>query len=194
MNAECSCLELFECGQYDGRDLQIAVDQKFPKFFCENEICSSNSPGVIEDHEKLAFLLIEPIHFDDITGQISPDAFQEVTKRDLSLLREEHCNADMANSTKEALSTARKPDQERYVEKVSITTAAQIRQTLFNECRVVGVYDTALEENQSHASVFATAQMLSDRPGRKMIRKICHDIFSQEIQEFSDFLARIPAS
>lgn len=194
MNAECSCLELFECGRYDGRDLQIAVDQEFPEFFCENETCSSNSPGVIVEHEQLAFLLIEPIHFDDETGQISPDAFQEVTRRDLSLLREEHCNPHIANSTKQVLSTARKPEQERYIDKVSITTAAKIRQTLLNERRVVGVYDTALEENPSHASVFATAEMLSNTRGRKMIRKICHDIFSQEIQEFSEFLDRLSAS
>lgn len=191
MSPPCSCLKLFECGQYEGRTLQIEVDNSFPEFVCESETCSSHSPGIVEDDERLAFLLIEPIHFDDQTGQISPDAFQEVTNRDLSLLREKYCTVEMAEETRALLRIPRKPDQQRYVEKVTITTATLVRQTTIEGKRVICVYDTAIENNPSHASIFTTSEILSSGAGRKKIRRICHALFSNEIEEFADFKGRL---
>ena len=191
--SEClSCLDLFQNGQYNDRKLQIEVDQNFPEFLCENEKCSSKSPGIIEHEENLAFLLIEPIHFDDQTGLIAPDAFQEITNRDLSLLRKKHCTSKIASETKDKLSTARLPDQHRYIDKVCLTKAAKIREILHEDKRVMGIYDTALEDNPSHASIFTTAEMLSTKPRRRQIRRICHKLLTQEVCDFSTFAAQLP--
>ncbi|HET9129659.1 MAG TPA: hypothetical protein VFO86_01860, partial [Terriglobia bacterium] len=98
-----SCVDCFFYSGFSGRTLQILVDKEHPSFECEAERCSPFSPGPVGDDERVGFLIIDPTHIDDVRGEITPDAFGELTNRDLSVLRIRHATRPEADATREEL-------------------------------------------------------------------------------------------
>lgn len=191
----CSCSECFKYVGEGRAALQLKVDEKFPDFHCEQEICSEHSPGPVNDEEKIAFILIDPLHYDDQRNMVVPEAFRELTVRDLSVLRIAHVSRQEAQSTRDAL-VARGPigRQERAVNEVVIGSVADVRAAMENNQRVLAVYDTALDHCRSHASVFTRTSFLNDKRLRKVAVSKIYEIMIQRRLQFSDFVDSLPAS
>lgn len=188
-----SCLECFQNSGKSGSELQIAVDESFPGFACECERCSPYSPGPVANDEDLAFILVEPVHYDPVTETISPDAFQELTRRDLSLIRLEKATQSDFDKTVETLIQGRADNQpKRAVQKVCLADAASIRSVNIDGSRIFAVYDTALEHSNAHASIFTTkAAIQGDKVTRKRVRQACHSTLSKRVMPANEVRANL---
>jgi hypothetical protein len=190
-----TCLEVFCSSGFEGRPLQIHVDQCFPDFACESEKCSPHSPGPVQNDETVAFLLINPLHFDEQRKVVVPDAFQELTNRDLSVLRIRHARKRDATATREELierGKERVPPQLRLVDEVCIGNVSELRAAIAGYGRLIGVFDTALEEKPSHASLFTREAALEDRRLRKVVRNRVHEVMTRHREAFGDLHGRLP--
>lgn len=187
------CREFCESG-LEGAALQRHVDNMYPAFTCEHEICSPHSPGPVLDEEQVAFLLIDPAHYDDDRKTIVPAAFQELINRDLSVLRIAHATKLEAEATRQEL-VARGLDRghDRVVDEVCLTTVKDVRLELYNDERLLGVYDTALPDKSSHASIFTKAEALLKGPLRKLVRERVHKLMTRNRQSFKEILSQLDA-
>lgn len=186
-----TCLECFCNSGLEGRELQKHVDNNHPDFVCESSHCSPHSPGPVHNVEELAFILIHPLHYDEERDIVIPSAFQELTSRELSTLRVGMATKNEAESTRDQLVQRGKdkiPPQVRLVNEVCIAKVADIRDCLDAGRRTMAVYDTALEQVQSHASVFTRADILESREIRKRIRSQIHEAFTKHRITYANFV------
>ena len=188
------CLECFCESGFEGRNLQKLVDSIHPNFACEAERCSSFSPGPVGGDEELAFILIDPLHYDKVRGVVVPEAFQELTNRDLSTLRCAFASLKEANETRAELidrGKVRIPPQERLVNEVCTARVSDIRKPDQEGRRWLAVYDTALENNKSHASIFTSLQNLEDKRFRKIVRQKIHELFAKNRVSYEYFSSNL---
>lgn len=192
----CSCLKFFSTNDWGTEKFPSELDEKYPDFVCETEKCSDQSPGVVRDDERLAFLLIDPIHYDQERGVIVPEAFQELTKRDLSVLRCEKATKNEATATRETLvarGRAKVPPKERLISEVCKCKVAEIRAARHADARLFAVYDTALPDCKGHASVFTSSAVLGDGRLRKVARQKVHELFTKQQTSFEELVAELPS-
>lgn len=192
-----TCLECFCESGLDGRELQKLVDQIFPSFSCEEERCSQFSPEPVRNDEELAFILINPLHYDDARNVIVPEAFVELTKRDLSTLRLSHATPSEAEAVRDQLikrGSDQIPPKLRLVNEVCIASVSDIRSELESGTRLLAVYDTAIEEIPAHASIFTSREVLESKKLRKVIRNRIHQIMTKRRMPFADFTASLRSS
>lgn len=184
-----TCVEVFE-SEITGKELQIAVDTNFPNFECEQHSISAFSPGTVDLAEKLAFILIDPLHYDEVEDKVTPTAFQELFNRDLSTLRVSHARRGEAQAVCDTLverGKERTPPQCRLVREVCVADVQTLRAAVINSVRVFGAYDTALEAIPAHASIFTIAQAHSDKRLRKDVRALLYTAFLSQRMPFQDF-------
>ncbi|WP_324806612.1 hypothetical protein SH584_09495 [Sphingomonas sp. LY29] len=151
----------------------------------------------MNDNEDVAFLLINPLHFDEQRNVVVPSAFQELTNRDLSVLRLSYATQQEARDTKNELverGEGRIPPQLRLVEEVCIASVSELRASVGPQGRLIGVFDTALPSKPSHASLFTNAAALDDRRLRKLVRQRVHDVMTKRRERFSELVDRLPSS
>ena len=190
-----TCLDLVWHSGLEGVALQIQLDQCHPHFSCEFEVCSPHSPGPVNDAEEVAFLLINPLHFDKQRGVIVPAAFQELTNRDLSVLRLTYATKHDAEATKDDLvarGADRIPPQMRLVDEVCIATVSDLRADVAPHGRLIGVFDTALDGKSSHASLFTNEVVLSDARLRKVVRQRVHYVMTRRRERYDDVYEGLP--
>lgn len=192
-----SCLECFSKKDLKGIDLQILVDREHPNFACEATRCSEFSGAPVDNSESIAFLLVDPASYDPVTKVVTPDAFRELTNRDLSVLRIGIAQRAEAEETRERLiarGREKNPPEVRLVDEVCVAAVEEVRAQSMEGQRIFGVYDTALNGQPAHASVFTTQQVHSaNKLGRKRVRALCYEIFSKSIISYSEFSASLAA-
>jgi hypothetical protein len=181
------CCETFSSG-LKGVALQIEVDTRFPGFECEDCSISEYSPGKVEQNEKVVFLTIHPIHFDDTTGVLSPVAFEQLTRNDLSLLRCSHAKREEFVYVLSRLVSGGSGRVERSVERCCLVDVEAIRQAKDSNSRVFGVYDTAIKELPAHASVFVRKDYLNDKASRLDARRLALSIFEPQLTNLVDVM------
>lgn len=174
------CCEVFSSG-LKGVPLQIEIDTRFPSFECEDCSISEHSPGKVEQGEKVVFLTIHPIHFDHVTGVLSPVAFEQLTRNDLSLLRHSHAKRVEFDHVLTRLVSGGSGTVERSVEQCCLVEVAEIRSVEDQGNRVFGIYDTAIEDLPAHASVFVRKDFLGDKAGRLEARRLALSVFEPQL-------------
>lgn len=185
-----SCLECFCESGFSGQHLQKLIDSIHPAFVCELDKCSSFSPGPVDNAETIGFILIDPLHYDQERSTVVPEAFRELTTRDLSTIRVKHALQQEADTTRQDLierGTQRIPPKLRFVDEVCIATVADIRSTILDGTRLFAVYDTGLETAPAHASIFTRGDVLADRRLRKVVRNRIHEIFTRSRIKYAEF-------
>jgi hypothetical protein len=148
----------------------------------------------VYDNEEVAFLLINPLHFDEERKVVVPSAFQELTNRDLSVLRLKYATQQEAIDTKNELverGAERVPPQMRLVDEVCIGSVAELRAEISQHGRLLGVFDTALENKASHASLFTTEAALQNGRMRKVVRQRVHDVMTKRRATFLEMIEQL---
>lgn len=183
------CFETFCESGLSGQPLQRLVNDVHPGFACELETCSPFSPGPVEDDEDVAFLLINPLHYDEVRETIVPDAFQELINRDLSVIRTTYATDKEADATRDELIARgldRIPPSLRLVNEVCIGSVRKLREPTPGD-RMFAVYDTALNDKPAHASVFVASKILDAKQLRKQARARIHSIMTARRLNYDDF-------
>ena len=189
-----TCLECFCESGFSGKSLQKLVDEHHPDFVCEAGLCSPFSPHRVEDAEDVAFILIDPLHYDEKRQVVVPAAFQELTNRDLSTLRVSHATRSEADATRDELIERGKdriPPKLRIISEVCIATVAEIRGAVESGSRLMAVYDTALETVPSHASIFTRTDVLGNKRLRMIVRNRIHEILTKRRMPYDAFAASL---
>ena len=162
-----------------GPDLVRLLQKGEANVVCLERFCQSlHSPGVIENSEELVRALYQPIHIED--GVILPAAFSDLNKNGLSTNRLAYM------SIEEAISLAQRrvashnkskgfaPGGNGYRDALAycIFQVSDLRKIL-SACglRAYGVFDTAMEDDLSHADVIG---LLSDKG---LARSARHAVF-----------------
>lgn len=186
-----SCREVF--ASYAGEERQRQVALRCPAWSCEKEQCAEGSPGPVKNEETLIFLVINPTHFDQGTGELAPTAFMEIHKRDLSLIRASYAQEEEICSVRDELlrlGASKVPPQKRQVDFYCKADAYKIRTIVDDEGeRFFGVYDTALPERASHCSVFTTPKVLDSKRRKFEARAKLHSVFSPNVAPISEVIS-----
>lgn len=184
-----NCLDLFEGSGLSGAELRERVDGTCPNFMCERELCSSYSPGPVTDEENIAFLLINPLHYDN--GKVVPVAFQELTNRDLSVIRVSHAQPEDIHSTRDKLvqiGLNKIPPKMRAIDEACVASVNEIRSIQADGARIIGVYDTAIPDNNAHASLFACSNFSKEKKNRMALRNKVWSVFSKSVVKYDQLL------
>jgi hypothetical protein len=186
-----TCRALFEeCG-LEGAELQAHIDRSRPDFICENETCSGHSPGAVADDEEIAFILVHPNHYDAVREKVVPAAFDELIKRDLSVLRTLYGTKQEAETIRSALAARAQPGKPREFNEACVAPVSEVRAREIDGARAMAVYDTALPHIPAHASIFTTETVLNNRPLRLKVRSLIHEVLANRRVSFDDLLAKL---
>lgn len=186
-----SCLDIFHpYVEGEVKDVQAEADSCYPGFGCESETCSVHSPGPVQSEEMLAFLLINPMHFDN--GTVVPAAFHELTNTDLSISRIGKATKAELELTREALiqrGANRALPQSRDVDQACIFRAGDLRSKVLEGQRVFGIYDTGLEKQPNHASAVAIkfpGDGKAAKRSRMQLRQLAHEAITKKILSYAE--------
>ena len=183
-----SCLETFLLCQIDNKTTAECLDFLCPDFGCELDICSPFSPGIVSDHERLLFLLINPTHYDAQRRTVVPDAFRELVNRDLSVIRiDVGTKEDVAKTIGKLIEAGvqKNPPQAREVSEGCVVTTGDLRKVKIDGRRVFAIYDTALSDIQAHASIFTSSVQRSSSQLRKRVVAELYRVLANERVELA---------
>ncbi len=188
-----SCIEQFRpyVERGDAKTTYGDLDAKFPGFVCELEKCSELSPKIICDDEAIGYLLIDLQHYDPETGTVTQKAIEGLYISDLSVIRKFIADKAQIDATKNLIIESGKgkhPPQDREVDHVSIMNVGEVRNALIDDTRIFGLYDTSLEGQTCHASLYMQANDKKAKSLRKMqIRSRILEILNKNVVKYQDF-------
>lgn len=186
----CPCKEIER--RYGGSDCKcVHYRDLFPNCECENGSVSDHSPGLVQDDEVLVRVLYSPHYINKETGEVTPAAFADARTRGLSIRRKTHISE--------------KDHRAKIEEKVAVDQAAGRNndgfwRVVYTRCtdvrnlkldngggRAFCVYDTATEDDSSHADVCQAFDLPPHTEGRNVLRiKLRSQLFEAFVGEATD--------
>ena len=134
---------------------------------------SDHSPGLVRDDELLIRTLYSPHQINE-KGTVTPASFRDALERGLSVNRKSFISeAGLRKRIEGKIERDRKDGKERNeFYRVVAARCGDVRQ-LFSEdgARLFCVYDTASQEDVSHADVCQALDPPPGTPNRRMLRK-----------------------
>jgi len=172
----CNCKEL-ERMHGEGKCKCVHYREKFPGCQCESSSVSDYSPNVVEDDELLIRVAYSTYQIDPNTRELTPACFRndEILKRGFSVNRKQYIREkDLRKSIELKITNDREVGKERgdfYA--VFVARCGDIRRLVSEDGqRLFCVYDTASEENCSHADICqALDSPPQDTPNRRVLIK-----------------------
>ncbi|MCB4781690.1 MAG: hypothetical protein LGB70_02410 [Sulfurovum sp.] len=155
----------------------------------ENISLSDYSPNVVRSSEDIARMVFSPLHIDE-DGTIKASAFDDVRDKGLSVHRLKYTKSGTLKIIGDAMASnavGAGRSHRDYIGYVKALTE-DIRKLMEGEQRLFCVYDTAKEEEKSHADVCAVL-LVSDNPNlgkkaaNKQRRKRLQELFSPLIKD-----------
>lgn len=192
----CSCRALFEPYVRGDGEIYAELEAKFPGHACENQTCSEFSPGPVAGDEQVIFLLVDPVHVDTERG-ITPGAFDELLRRDLSVIRRRFVSVGELRRTRQRLidrGLEKTPPQLRMVDLACSTSVDDIRARQVDGHQAFGVYDTALPDQVAHASIFVHLSDKASKLRRKQYRSQIYELMSRIVIEYAELEKSVAAA
>ena len=185
----CSCREIER--QYGDSDCKcVHYRERFPDCECENHSVSDHSPGLVGDDEVLIRELYSPHYINEDTGEVKPVAFRDARDRGLSVTRRLHSSerAHRAKIMKKVAADQAAGRNNDGFWRVVSGSCARIRGITGDDGRrLFCVYDTAREDDASHADVCQAIDPPPETVNRKSIRmKISSMLFEAFVGEVTD--------
>jgi hypothetical protein len=161
---EDACRIFFELNAGNPKKVELLQLQD-AKVGWENFSASSYSSHPVDIDENLARMVFNPIHIDAETGGLKPSAVSDVKDKGCSVNRLSLISIEQSIADAQAIATLKNnqhPEKPtRRVCGVAKLAVRDIRLILVGDmARAFGVYDTALENNRSHADI---CQLVSEK-------------------------------
>jgi hypothetical protein len=171
-----ACKQLFAANE-DNNEFADLLEREVPQCACEQFSVGQNSPGRVEDGERLQRLIVSPRDYDPDTKQILERPFYKLFGNGLSVCRAIATDADVERLAIEGLSH-RSSDRHREVIAVCEVTAQEVRSMTDGAgSRIFCVYDqtvTPVDPHQppvpTHAGIFQRLPQPGTADGKR-IRK-----------------------
>ena len=186
----CQCKEL-ERRHRDSGCKCVHYREEFPDCECENTSVSDYSPTLVQDDELLIRTLYSPIQINQETGWVDPAHFRnDATKRGFSVNRKLHISEAVLRKKIEHKIACDRNEGKKRDDFFRIVTArsSDIRRQISKDGeRLFYVYDTAVEEDVSHADICQALDPHPGTPDRKMLKKkISSRLFEAFVGEVED--------
>ena len=186
----CQCKEL-ERKYRDSGCKCIHYREEYPGCGCEKCSVSDHSPGLVQNHELLIRTVYSPVQINQETGQVDPAFFrQDALKRGLSINRKHHVSeADLRKKIEDKIARDRNEGKERdEFYRVVAARCGDVRRLVSEDGeRLFCVYDTAYEEDISHADICQALDPPPGTPDRKMLsKKMSSRLFDVFVEEATD--------
>ena len=186
----CQCREL-ERKYRDSGCKCIHYREEYPGCECEKYSVSDHSPDLVQNDEFLIRTVYSPIQINQETGQVDPAFFRnDALKRGLSINRKLHISeADLRKQIECKIARDRNEGKKRdEFYRVVVARCGDIRRLVSEDGeRLFCVYDTAYEEDISHADI---CQALDPPPGTPdrgtLSKKISSRLFDVFVGEATD--------
>ena len=170
----CRCKELER--KYRDSDCKcIHYRKEYPGCECEKYSVSDHSPGLVQNDELLIRTVYSPIQINQETGQVDPAFFRnDALKRGLSINRKHHVSeADLRRKIECKIARDRSEGKKRddFYRVVTARCSAVRRLVSDDGERLFCVYDTASEEDISHADICQALDPPPGTPDRRVLSK-----------------------
>ncbi|WP_020166981.1 MULTISPECIES: hypothetical protein [Methylotenera] len=160
--------------------------QKEPsKYTWQLESASKFSPHPVQDEEPLIRQIISPIHLDTDSKTLKPTAFDDVFNKGLSVNRSHLITSEAqvidAASLKTKVFNITNPEKpQRKLHALTKFVAINIRTlTDYENNFGLGIYDTALERDSSHADICHIS--VDNKQNQRSIRSKLLDLANQNL-------------
>lgn len=178
------CLEFFEANKANMKKVKALVDTGNGDSWAGLS-ASLHSPGVVEADEELVRQLVNPVHWDDELDQPKPSFFDDVLNKGMSVNRLRHTTEEKVEEVariRAAAYTIANPDkQARSFLGLLRFQAAEVIEVMRSVAGGSGaVFDTALEDAESHADV---CQTRGDKEVGRNIRSALFEHYKQRLQQ-----------
>ena len=160
-----------ESGAIDVKARALEFATAAPNCVCELYTTSPHSPGVINDGEMLTRFIFSPIHINKKTGAVLSSAFSYANTSGCSVQREGFASAEELNRW---LTKYLESNSEHHWMGTLDCNSALVKSLVLHDSpnRVVGVYDTAEENNPAHAEIFRTEHVITDADALEVKREL----------------------
>lgn len=180
----CSCAEIAakpkssscKCDEFN---------ERHPNCACEGcSVAPSLSPGPVRDDEVLYRVIRFMDWCDPSSGKLCPAAMSDVKGRGLSVKRHKLASAEELAAAVQKHTTPASDGRVQFVPLIAVADAASIRALRAEDgSRLFCMYDTATEDERSHADVcqayFTPPKSPQRKSHDKKIRKRLLDAFSR---------------
>ena len=175
------CKEFFQSTEGQGKEkcksLWLKAEQELIAW--ESECASELSPGCVISSETVVRYWINPVHIDSDTGNLKPTAFADLSNKGLSVNRTSYTTLEEVKKAAEIrvcdynINNLDKP--QRQLVSFSSFFVGTLREMVSTKtgCRLLAVYDTAKEDDLSHADVCLISGAPEDsRSARAQLREL----------------------
>ena len=144
----CRCRDL-EDQHADGECKCVHYSERFPDCMCERESVSEHSPGIVSNEEVLVRAIFNTNWINSKTGRLKGGYFRngKGARGGWSVNRTSHIGTDKLH---ERMITDKK--YKRYLGFISVV-CGRVRALTHDDQRLFCVYDTATQEDPSHADI-----------------------------------------
>jgi hypothetical protein len=172
-----NCLEFFTFHS-NNRDKCKELQKQAAKIQWQLESASIFSPSIVTDEEMLIRQIILPIHLENDLKTIRPTALDDVFDKGLSVNRLNYKSiediSDTASKRAQEYNEQYREKPQRSLHSLIAFLTSEVRKLLDHENNIaLGVYDTALEQDNSHGDI---CHLISGKQSQRSIRSKLLDI------------------
>lgn len=179
-----TCQEFFDTHLHN-KDKCKLLQKEASKYSWQLESASKFSPAPVHDNEKLLRQLISPIHLEIDSKTIKPTAFDDVFNKGLSVNRGQYVFSelqvvDSALLKIKSYNLANIGKPQRDLHGLAGFISMEIRGIKdFESNLALGVYDTALESDASHADICHITE--DNKMNQRSIRSKLVDLANKQL-------------
>lgn len=184
-----------DCGQFFAQhadDSQVCkalqIRPEAEQVGWEQQTASPHSPGPVHNSEALCRQVVDPTHYDSVTGDITPTFFNDASSRGASCHRLAHTSEEkifeMTLARIATHSDATDPQASKKAIGYAVMQASDVRNIKTSAGRRgAGIYDTAKVDDRSHADI---CQLVSGKQDGKSVRAQLWELAKGALVRFKD--------
>lgn len=179
-----TCQEFFDAHLHN-KDKCKLLQKEASKYSWQLESASKFSPAPVDGDEKLLRQIISPIHLENDSKTIKPTAFDDVFNKGLSVNRNQYIASeakvvDSALLKIKSYNEANIEKPQRGLHGLAGFISIEIREIKdYEDNLALGVYDTALESDASHADICHITE--DNKQNQRSVRSKLVDLANKDL-------------
>lgn len=179
-----TCQEFFDTHLHNKTKCKL-LQQEVSKYLWQSEVASKFSPAPVQNDEELIRQIISPIHLEANSSTIKPTAFDDVFNKGMSVNRQQYVESagrivETAQLKIQSYNDTNIDKPQRGLYALASFISSEIREVKdYEDNFALGVYDTALESDISHADICHITQ--DNKQNQRSIRSKLVDLANKHL-------------